>query len=80
MVGDIAYCTVTNFTNRLAQTELDPFLLPREARQDSVTPAGARYSGAMTSSRWPSLPSATMVPRASRITRQASCEVLSLTS
>lgn len=26
MVGDIAYCTVTNFTNRLAQTELDPFL------------------------------------------------------
>lgn len=26
IVGDIAYCTVTNFTNRLAQTELDPFL------------------------------------------------------
>lgn len=26
VIAEIAHCTITNFTNRLAQTELDPFL------------------------------------------------------
>jgi len=28
VIAEIAHCTITNFTNRLAQTELDPFLEP----------------------------------------------------
>ncbi len=26
VIGEIAHCTLTNYLNRLAQTELDPFL------------------------------------------------------
>ena len=28
VIAEIAHCTITNFTNRLAQTELDRFLEP----------------------------------------------------
>lgn len=37
IIGEIAHCTITNYTNRLAQTELDDFL---KTVPPAVTPEG----------------------------------------
>ncbi len=51
------------------------------SRPSRIMPdTGSYYSADITLSRWPILPSTTRVPSTSSITRQASCEVLSLTS
>jgi AhpD family alkylhydroperoxidase len=37
IIGELAHCTITNFSNRLAQTDLDTFL---EGVQEDLTPEG----------------------------------------